>query len=611
MAEACTWGDTACWQNLQTTSCPSSGAPQLAQASVAGPFMISDPSSQLNADLYATVSAAQARRLVPESHPTHLEQAVRDPGFTPALRDVAALVDLLNDEDLAKGAERAIARVGPAALETLRTRFEGARPPLRGRVMRVIGRLAADPGARKVLLAALDDGDAKTRRNAAIALGHVPPPAADVESALLRAWDGDPRVEMRRSIAASLGKLGTEKALGVLSAAGQAGDPELTRIAERAIMMIERTASRARRGAAAEGAGRGVDASRAAPGPTDLVVASRKGLEALLADELSELPAVTYVRVAGAGTVRAQLLGSLQALFAARTMLSFRFPLPAEWVRDGEQLEDAVARAVTSDAARAIFAGWTEGAVRYRIAWAEGGHKRAATWGSAQAIARRSRDEGASREPELINDPTESNWEVLVSTKRRFVDVELAPRGLADPRFAWRRADVPAASHPTIAAALAIVAGARDDDVVWDPFVGSGAELVERGRLGPYVSLLGTDVDSRALAAARMNLAAAGVQARLERGDALSLAPAGVTLVLTNPPMGRRAARGPGLAEMLDRFVARVATLLVPGGRLVWIAPWPRRARAAAAQARLELGWARVVDMGGFDAEMQRWIRRA
>ena len=39
--------------------------------------------------------------------------------------------------------------------------------------------------------------------------------------------------------------------------------------------------------------------------------------------------------------------------------------------------------------------------------------------------------------------------------------------------------------------------GARADDVVWDPFVGSGTELVERALAGPYARLLGSDTDPR------------------------------------------------------------------------------------------------------------------
>jgi 23S rRNA G2445 N2-methylase RlmL len=127
--------------------------------------------------------------------------------------------------------------------------------------------------------------------------------------------------------------------------------------------------------------------------------------------------------------------------------------------------------------------------------------------------------------------------------------------------------------------------------------------------LGPFRALFGSDVDADALAIAKGNLDAAGVAATLDRADALGQGPAGVTLVITNPPMGRRSSRTAGLADMLDRFVARVASLLVPGGRLVWISPFPARSRAAATRAGLTLEWARVVDMGGFEAEMQRWAR--
>ena len=144
---------------------------------------------------------------------------------------------------------------------------------------------------------------------------------------------------------------------------------------------------------------------------------------------------------------------------------------------------------------------------------------------------------------------------------------------------------------------------------MWDPFVGSGAELVERALLGPHRALFGSDLDPRALSIARENLAAAGFEARLEQQDALDAAPADVTLIITNPPMGRRAARNVGTGDTLDRFVAHAAAALVPRGRLVWMAPWPKRARAAGARAGLTLDWAREVDMGGFEAELQRWMK--
>jgi 23S rRNA G2445 N2-methylase RlmL len=213
----------------------------------------------------------------------------------------------------------------------------------------------------------------------------------------------------------------------------------------------------------------------------------------------------------------------------------------------------------------------------------------------------------AERAPELVNDPTQSTWEAVVDVKRRFVEVELVPRALVDPRFAYRVADVPAASHPTIAAALVRVAGIDPRDVVWDPFVGSGLELIERARAGAFARLVGSDSDPKALDAAGANLRSAGIRADLELGDALTLTPRGVSLVVTNPPMGRRVARHAGLAPMLDAFVAHAAKVLAPGGRLVWIAPSPKRARAAGERAGLSLTRAHVIDMGGFEGELQRW----
>jgi 23S rRNA G2445 N2-methylase RlmL len=213
--------------------------------------------------------------------------------------------------------------------------------------------------------------------------------------------------------------------------------------------------------------------------------------------------------------------------------------------------------------------------------------------------------------PELVNDPTESLWELLVRIRGRYVDVEASPRALVDPRFAYRVTDVPAASHPTIAAALARVAGATKSDVVWDPFCGSGTELVERARFGAYARLLGTDRSPDALSAAQKNLAAAGVSAELSQADATTFAPQSpVTLVVTNPPMGRRVARDEDLRTTLDRFIDHVADTLAPGGRLVWISPFPERTGARLARLGLQPDFEESVDMGGFTARLQRAFKR-
>ncbi|MBL8611029.1 MAG: methyltransferase, partial [Myxococcales bacterium] len=113
-------------------------------------------------------------------------------------------------------------------------------------------------------------------------------------------------------------------------------------------------------------------------------------------------------------------------------------------------------------------------------------------------------------------------------------------------------------------------------------------------------------------AAADENLRAARIDGvRLVQGDALAVAPPrGLSLVLTNPPLGRRVRRDAELKETLARFVARVGAALVPGGRLVWIAPHAHVARREASRVGLELVRSWTVDLGGFSCEIQRFERR-
>jgi len=54
-----------------------------------------------------------------------------------------------------------------------------------------------------------------------------------------------------------------------------------------------------------------------------------------------------------------------------------------------------------------------------------------------------------------------------------------------------------------------------------------------------------------------------------------------------------------------------VATALAPGGRFVWLSPFPARLAARAARAGLRARCALDVDMGGFVAQLQRFDKPA
>jgi predicted RNA methylase len=516
-----------------------------------------------------------------------LAALVRSSGFTPGARDAKGLVVLLgsDDEELAEHAERAIGRLGAASLPAMIGEIERAKSPLRGRLARAIGRFApTSDEARAFAVRALGDVDAKTRRNAIVALGKAP--GDGVEDALLDAWAREPRVDHRRSIAEALGKVGGVRARTLLDAV-TSDDPELRRLVERARIMLARTSTRSEAG--------GIDPSSAPPSPTSVMLYCRDGIERILADEAGER---FEARAFGAGRVKAVLRGPLSDLAALRTATGFAFPLPQQRIGAGEDASFAMARALASPESKRVLTTWTRGRIRYRIAWADGGHKRAVVWSAAKRTA--------DLDVELVNDPSDSVWEASVRTSSHSVDVELSPRALEDTRFAYRLTDVPAASHPTIAAALARIAGVDENDVVWDPFVGSGTELIERAKLGPYARLIGTDVDEDALTASRTNLEAAKIErVELHHQDATTFAPRGVTLILSNPPMGRRVVRSTELGKLLDRFVDHAATVLVPGGRIVWLSPLPERTRARAEANELHVEDARMVDMRGFSAELQ------
>jgi tRNA G10 N-methylase Trm11 len=210
-----------------------------------------------------------------------------------------------------------------------------------------------------------------------------------------------------------------------------------------------------------------------------------------------------------------------------------------------------------------------------------------------------------------VNDPTAALWEVVVSTGEgesgNVVRLELWPRGLVDERFSYRRVTLPASSHPTTAAALARVAGVVASDVVWDPFVGAGTELIERALLGPYAALHGSDIDGQALDAALENLRAAAVtRFQLSEGDARTWGPPKrPSLVVTNPPLGRRNLRRDAIRPLLGAVLRNVASRLADGGRLVWVSPVPRATLDMAREAGFSLARRVAVDLGGVPAEIQ------
>jgi 23S rRNA G2445 N2-methylase RlmL len=298
---------------------------------------------------------------------------------------------------------------------------------------------------------------------------------------------------------------------------------------------------------------------------------------------------------------------SLAEIYAMRCFGTVGFVLGHAQGANESVSTEALAAVITSPLARRLWQTFTEGSIRYRLNFVSQGYQRA-------AVARLA-DRVYARCSEFLNDGRKVTWTIDIYPSGRGHVVELRPNMTPDPRFSYRLKDVPAASHPPLAACLARLAGRIEHEVVWDPFCGSGSELIECALLGGVRGVHGTDRSEEALGTARDNFAAArtkSVPAKFMRGDfrdlAWSKAPGvgTVTLIITKPPMGMRVPVA-NLRQLIEDLFRVAVSVLQPGGRLVLVSP----VSMATPPPLLKLQFQQKVDMGGFECRMEKYLKLA
>jgi precorrin-6B methylase 2 len=522
---------------------------------------------------------------VPESR----EALLLERSFVPAQRDIPWLLAALSadDDKKARAAGRALLRVKELAVPELLAVFEKSMTPLRARIVRLLGQALDPEPARDFLMRAIVDRDPKAKRVAVSSLGRIG--GAHVENSLRRLYETEDTPALRKAIIEAVGRFGNEDTLAWVSSLPR-GDEETEKVRARAVLMLRRGPARA--------AGATIDSTVEGEEPANLVVWCRAGFEDVLTGELTACESLADVRRASIGTITATLLGPIAPILDIRSALGFGFRIAPVDRRINEPLEKTMARAVTCAEALRVFATYTIGVVRYRIELVRSGKQRSLVWSVAAEVARTA--------PNLINDPNEAPWELRLDADDSRVFLTIVPRALEDERFEYREESVPAASHPTIAVALARLANPRNYDAIWDPFCGGGTELIECARLAPRAKMFGSDLDPKAVAAAKANAAKAGFTSiEFRVGDALDLVPPEVSLIISNPPMGRRVGEGAETHDLVERFIVRAARILSPGGKIVWLTPNAVRTRNAAERMGLTVELERPVDLGGFDVTLQ------
>ena len=335
----------------------------------------------------------------------------------------------------------------------------------------------------------------------------------------------------------------------------------------------------------------------------------RSGLERLMNEELQERTKsdpkfrITHCQQ-GLLEIRLVAPFKLADVYALRCFDNASFVLGVLDRDSGENIE-ALASVIAAPASRRLLEAFTDGPIRYRLEFVSKGHQRSAV----RALA----DRVFALCPTLINDSRNAPWEIGIRPAGRDYFVELSPKLRPDPRFSYRKGDVPAASHPPLAACMARLAGFAHEEIAWDPFCGSGLELVERALRGGVQRVIGTDHDETAIQTASVNFDSAlkgEVPATFTCCDfrdfasVQGLREGSVSLVITNPPMGRRVPI-PNLRGLIDDLFATADAVLRPGGRLVFANPLPVEPK----HRSLKPEYRQKIDLGGFHCRLEKYIK--
>ncbi len=335
----------------------------------------------------------------------------------------------------------------------------------------------------------------------------------------------------------------------------------------------------------------------------------RRGLEGLVREEAEEKLDDTIFKIGevrpGSVTLSVKKPFSLAMLYELRCFATIGFSLGLLANGSGDAWIAELAGCIGSRRSCALMLAATEGTARYRLDFPARGHQR----GAIRQVVERA----YALAPEILNDARLALWSVdviPVGVLGTEASVELRPRLYPDPRLAYRQDDVAAASHPPLAACMARLAGkTTEPETIWDPFCGSGLELIERSLRGGVAVAYGTDLDPRAIQIAGMNFAAAGLQSTRseficcdfrDAGRDAGIKPGSVSLIISNPPLGRRV-RVKNIAGLFADFYAAAIRALKPGGRLIFANPL----RTGPNDPALKLEYSQRIDLGGFNCQLE------
>jgi predicted RNA methylase len=450
---------------------------------------------------------------------------------------------------------RELIGAGPEAAPALVEALVSGPPAVRKSAAYLLGQHRRSTEAPPALgRAVVEDAEPKVRQNAAVSLGKIGAP--ETVGALAAALEREEVGWVRSSLILALGAVGGEAACAAL----QTVSPRDEREQEALRKALDRCLPRRQV----------VDWRREQPWKLGVLLEVPPGLEEISLAEAAErgFPAIASE---GPGLLRCppglppwELLPALRCVYGllleAGEGPPLAFDAPAEDAR-------ALAGLIAGSAALRAWRDWLtadEGVFRYRFSL-----DRPLRRDRLRSVLEVVRE--ACLPLGLVDSPSNYDIELTVQTEAPATRLLIRPSFMKDTRFLYRQKDVGASIHPVVAACLARRVRSPRTAIVFDPTCGSGTLLIERALLDPKVRLIGQDISRTAVAAAKTNVKAARLAARIRilKGDATQLETwPRCDEVLANLPFGLRTRREEmDLAQLYSALLAHLAVRLRPAGR--------------------------------------------
>ena len=125
--------------------------------------------------------------------------------------------------------------------------------------------------------------------------------------------------------------------------------------------------------------------------------------------------------------------------------------------------------------------------------------------------------------------------------------------------------------HPKLARSLVNLSKVVENDLVLDPFCGTGGILIEAGLMG--LKTKGFDINHYMVEGCIQNLRHFNLRYDVEKGDALKIDDVKPDSIVTDPPYGRSSFTTEDTQYLFDKFIEKSYELLEFDCRLVLMGP--------------------------------------